>query len=410
MTSCANRETPTATPLPPPTATKTPSPTQTPTANIEYALTGTLTLWHSWNSHETQALVRLLELFNKLHPAILFDVLYVPFDDLLARYENSAEFGSGPNILIGPSEWGQSLYESGLILDLSAFFDAELLETINPAALDSVRYREAMIGIPLTQEGVLMYRNKTLIPKVSESLTELTSATEAATQRGNIGSDLERGFFFSAAHLVGIGGQWMDEEGNPVFNDEKGIAWLELLQSFDQFGETEFNTNGDLNLFQEGKVGIIFEGSWLMTAISDTVGVDNVAIDPWPSVENGHLSGYIQTDNIYLNTLADENERILANAFIQFLLTPESQTTLSSAGFIPTVNNAEVDDVLIRQAMIAFHQGTSYPILPEFQVYRDPLEVAMIAVFDGGMDEKIALQTAHDNIVRRLAEIRETNE
>ena len=51
--------------------------------------------------------------------------------------------------------------------------DEDIINTINPAALSSVQYREALIGLPLNLKGVLLFRNADHIPTAPETFPAL---------------------------------------------------------------------------------------------------------------------------------------------------------------------------------------------------------------------------------------------
>ena len=365
--------------------------------------TQTITIWHSWDAVDAQTLDYLISAFQDLHPDVFFDVLYVPYDELQAKYEIEAYQGGGPSIVLGPAEWGVSFYDEGLVVDLTDIAGEAFLAEINPAALGEVSYKDALIGLPYAiRVGVLLFRNKLIVPVAPETYDDLVSFAQAATRGGKVGAYLERGFYYSSGHLYGIGGQLMDEDGYPMFNNQKGVEWLNLLDSFEEAGATEFEGDRDLELFKAGKVGMIIDGSWNIPDIQKAIGVDNLAIDPWPVYKDGNLSGFVQTDNLYLNSNLTAEERYPALQFMGFFLARNVQAILAQEGHIPAVLNVEVDDPLIEQAMIAFEKGTSYPLIPVMGIYWGPMQQAMQAVFAGEATPEDALEQADQMITESL--------
>ena len=170
------------------------------------------------------------------------------------------------------------------------------------------------------------------------------------------------------------------------------------------------NGNQDIELFEQGKVGFIIEGSWNTRVLADAIKPEILSIDPWPEYSSGYLSGYIQTENLYLNINLQESDRSLSLAFMEFFLNQETQLTLSETGFIPVLSNLQVVDPLIKQAMLAFEKGTAYPVFPDAGVYWQPLEDAMSSVFNGGVDAAQALQQAQEAIMNGLEEARKPKE
>jgi arabinogalactan oligomer/maltooligosaccharide transport system substrate-binding protein len=367
---------------------------------------GTITLWHAWKESEIPALTKVIEVFQEKHPDVQFDMLYVPHDDLRGKFETAAATGGGPTVLIGSADWGPAFYDAELLADVYGFTTTPFLASINEAALGAVIYEGALIGLPQTIKGVVMFRNTSIIPEAPATFDDLLAAAQAATQGDVVGADLEYGFFFAAAHLNGIGGQLMDRSGDPLFNDEKGVEWLNLLNSFKDAGPTEYYTDNDVNLFKAGKAGIIIDGTWNMTGLAEAIGVDNLAVDPWPSHEYGHLSGYVQTENIYLSANAEGDDLTAGWKFMAFFLSPEAQAILADVGHIPAVAGVEVADPLMLQAMDAFAGGAAFPVIPEMGAYWEPMDTALKSVFDEGADPAEVLQTAFDSITAAIEDIR----
>ncbi|MFH1633586.1 MAG: extracellular solute-binding protein, partial [Chloroflexota bacterium] len=122
-----------------------------------------LTLWHGMGELEILALHDIVAAFQTRYPSLRINVLYLPFDDLYARYAAAAAAGDGPDLLLGPGEWGPALYDAGLIADVTSLASPELLSNINRAALDVVQYRGDLIGLPHSISGVVMYRNSSIV-------------------------------------------------------------------------------------------------------------------------------------------------------------------------------------------------------------------------------------------------------
>jgi arabinogalactan oligomer / maltooligosaccharide transport system substrate-binding protein len=363
----------------------------------------TVRIWHSWSESEVVVLEDVLQAFQKVYPNVYFDVLYIPFDDMLRNFRAAAYRGAGPSILLAPAEWGPQLYNDGLVAAVDDLAVPAFLERINPAALDSARYRGALISLPhAIRNGVIMYRNRQIIPNAPVTFSDLVTAAKEATRGGRVGAYLERGYFYSAGHLAGLGGRLMDENGTPTFNDPRGLAWLNLLVEFEQAGPVSFNTNRDLDLFKSGRVGIIFDGTWSRESLAKAIGEENLVIDPWPAYGNGRLSGYVQADNIYLTTRAVGDERYASLQFFGFMLAPEVQAVLTRANHIPALIDVQVEHDWMRPVMRALQGGTAFPTHPNANLYWDPLETAMGFVFSKSALPAPALQQANDTINARI--------
>ncbi len=401
----------------------TPTPTSTgsefflrpvlPPPQNQFAL---VTIWHALDEIQANYLMTAIRAFQDQMPNVRFNVLSVPQEDLRARYESAAYQGEGPSLLIGPSEWGPNFYDEQLVEDLSPFLSTALLQVIFAPAFSNGEYRQAVISLPYAMSGVVMYRNRQIIAEAPQTFAELSAAAQQVTHGGLVGSYLERGFYYSGAHLEGIGGQWSDAEGNPLFNQDdykKALEWVSLLQSFNQIGPTNFNDNHDLDLFEQGKAGIIIDGTWNREILAAAIGEQNLSIDPWPAYDGGQLAGYVKTDSLYLNAntgFISADDQFAALQFMGYLLAPEVQKLFSESGMIPVVKNVVPDDPLIQQSMQALSGGVAFPVgLPDEvrRAYWDTLDAAIYRIFEGLDTPIAALQSAYEQISTRLAEIRQ---
>jgi ABC-type glycerol-3-phosphate transport system substrate-binding protein len=295
------------------------------------------------------------------------------------------------------------------VADLIPYTSPEFLSTINSAALETGIYRGALIGLPHAQRGILLIRNQGIIDRSPETLEDMINLSNRATRGSNFGAYIERASFYSTAHLDGLGGNLMDENFEPSFNDQHGVDWMDLLKAFEQLGPTSFNGNNDVELFKDNKIGMIIDGSWNLNVLAEAIGENNITVDPWPTIPGGKLSGFVQTDALFLNANKAGDEQLAALRFMGFLLDKEVQGLLSEAGFIPSVINAEPQDKLIEAAMTVFRGGTPYPVVPMsdyLRPYWDALDAAIQSVVDDNIAPETALQVAQEYILDRLNEIR----
>jgi maltose-binding protein MalE len=194
----------------------------------------------------------------------------------------------------------------------------------------------------------------------------------------------------------------MTPEGDPLLNSEAGVAWLEMLKSFDTVGPTSHDDDNDVNLFKQGNAGVIIDGAWNIGAFTDLG--DAVVIDPWPA----GMSGFVQSSYIFLNANSTGDQAEAAKAFIGFLMSTEAQAAFYEAdpAFIPANSQVEVTDPLRLQAMAAFDGGVGFVTIPEMGAYWGPVGNAILAARVDNVDPAEALQTAYDSITASIVEIR----
>lgn len=390
--------TPNETQVPPP-----PQPTPTPTV-----IAGTISIWHAWDESELPTLAIMIKSFQQEYPDVYFDVTYITEQDLLTRFIDETNAGHGPQILLGPADWSKQLTQTDLIANLSLLADDSLLSKLNRAALANSQQDNVIISLPYSLEGVVLYRNKDVSTLDADSMQELASLAQTTTQGNIFGAYLERSFFFSAGHLEGLGGRLMNEQGQPAFNSAEGLAWIDLLKQFESAGPTSFQTDEDLTAFKEGKVGWLIDGTWNLPDLIETLGSEKLAIDPWPTYGPGRMSGFVQSDNVYLSNKLDERQRITAWKFIEFLLSPTAQAQLGDIGRIPSASGVNltnpVTGSLITQAMAALANGVPYPQSPYLSIYEAQINIALQSIFQGSAPGA-ALQVAQEEILEEISSI-----
>ena len=280
------------------------------------------------------------------------------------------------------------------------------LNSLNAPALDTVRYKNALIGLPYALQGVVLYRNKDLMTLRANTFEEMITLAQAATQGEVVGAAFERSFLYSGAHLVGLGGTWMDENGLPTFNDRAGLDWLELLTRMPEAGAVTFLSDDDVEAFKAGKAAWIIDGTWNLQELAQAVGADNLAIDPWPAYGTQHLSGFVFSENLYLSPKASGFHRTAAQKFIEYFFSSEAQSRLAQVGRIPALSGVRLDTSMssstIGEAMAALAGGSAYPLHPGVEIYTTQMNFALKAFFDENSPPEQTLQTAYLAILNAI--------
>lgn len=383
--------------------------TATPfSANVSLENQRRIKLWHSLNELQTGSLAEVIATFQESHPDIRVEEEFYPFDDLKSKFEQAARAEDGPAILLAPQEWIPDLYDAGLIEDLSDLVDEELLAHLTPVGLAGARFRGALPALPYRLDGVVLYRNQSVISEPAVTLEEFVEQAVVATRGSTIGAYLDLGPYFSLPHLAACGGQIMNEDGMPAFNNSIGICWLNLLRSFQEAGiPWVINSQDDAKLFKAGRVGIIIDEVSRAAEFSEAIGEENLAIDPWPDTAQGHLSGFVRAGVVMMGTGLEDEEREASQRLMNFLLLSQAQEIFADsemAGFIPSVGSVEVNDRLIAEAYRAFQKGTALPLF-SLDSYWDPLERAIRASLEADADLDQILEQAEEEILRGVIDI-----
>ena len=122
------------------------------------------------------------------------------------------------------------------------------------------------------------------------------------------------------------------------------------------------------------------------------------------------MSGYIQSEVIYLNANLNGHDLDCGYAFMEYLLSIEAQELFSNpekAGYIPAIVGIELSDPLQAQAALAFQSGSALPVLPEMSFYWEPINLALQSAVEFEVDPGEALTGAEQSIINQLVQFRQ---
>ena len=352
------------------------------------ALSGELVIWSIFpDDGET---TRALDFgrFQQLHPGITIETTFIEQNEMLEAYRTAFGTADAPDLVIAPVDWAGGLLADGLVQDPTGVISAETLSSINPKALAVVNYVGNMTSVPFVSKGIILMRNKALIPDVPSSFDDILALDSALY-------DLERGLYYSGATLNALGGQLLDGNGQPTFANEAGTAWLSQLA---QFKDATSYGDEDIDAFAAGEIGLVLDATWNLQRLANAIGADNMAVDPWPE----GLDGWVLADVVYVNSSLAEGNGALVEAFVGHLLSAETQSALAQSGRVPVTANAQVTNPTVRQAATALNSGSLFPIAPEMAAYWSPLSEAIDATIDRNTPPEQALQQASDRIKAEL--------
>jgi arabinogalactan oligomer / maltooligosaccharide transport system substrate-binding protein len=370
----------------------------TATKPSQTGLQGVVSLWHSFEGVDAQALEDIMAAFTKEYPRVGFKVTYVPADEIFARLDKEIEpTGGGPDLIIAEGKYAPAWYRLELVQDVEPLpLDESFWETIDPLALSFVEHKGMILGLPLTLHGVVLIRNTSIVPDAPASWDDLVAAAQAATTDDVAGARLDRGLALSGGHLAGLGGSLMDDEDLPLFSDENGLAWMDLLAAYeDADPNATLNDQAEaIEAFAAGKVGFLIGDSELIPQLQDAIGAENLAVDPWPTYGDGGLLGFVETNAVYMNWHATYFRRTISWEFMSYLVGERAQTLFATNRHIPTRVGIETEDPLLQEAAAIVADGAPLPVSPEISLYVEELNGAIAGVFEEGQDPQAALDDA----------------
>jgi len=373
-----------------------PTPAPTPDLQPTSEMAGSVSLWVTWKPDSVRALNELIETFQSRNPEIEFKLSYIPADELRAAIDEARTL---PSLILAPSTWASELFETGLTQDLSDHPTDEFRILVHPLPWAQATYDGQVLGIPVQMHGNVLYRNRELAPIPAGTVEGLVRADEALRGTFNEGVAQDYGLSIVAPFAAACGGQLMLDGLAPNLEDPLARCWLELIRDLTPAGPVFFNSNEDLELFESGKAGWLIDSTQEFDRLSEALGEAGLTIDRWPvnQATGEPLAGYVWTENVYFSSELDPEDFDAAWDFVGFLLSEDSQLTLSNpngAAHVPVHISAPPLPGHVGQMHTALLQGTALPTSILRAEYIEVLERAARAVSVLGTPVEIALQRA----------------
>lgn len=382
-----------------------------------------ITLWHSMLYAERVVLAELVEKYESENPGIEITVLYRETEELRSGFQNSALAGSGPELVHGPSDQVGPFATMGIIRPLEDMFDQEYLDRFNPQGMTWYKGHLFQMADRLGNHLCLVY-NKDFIsepPVNSEEMIqmglEITKDTDGDGKNDVFGLvwNFTEPYFF-VPFLGGFGGAVMDENYHPTLNTKAAAdAFQFVIDLRDKYKITPANCDYEManTLFKDGQAGMMINGDWSWGTYRDA-GIDfGVARIP-QIVETGLWpSPMVSPKGFSINANIGADKLPATQAFLEFLMSPESQLTLAKGTNMMPTALALMDDPFITENEIMKNSaaqievGTPMPVVPELRAVWDAMRPSYQKVLGGaiGADEAAAeMQASAEKKIREMNE------
>lgn len=375
-------------------------------AEPEETITGEIRILYSWSADKTELLLQVLEEFKAQHPAVRISLAYYTPDTLKQGFISAVENGQPPTLIIAPSTLGQELYNAGWILDVENRLPESFRDQIYPLLWSQISYDQNVIGVPLEQKGIVLIRNRRMVPAKADTVEGLKQAAFQINDGPVVGAALDFEFINMASFLSACNGQLASAYDKPAFSGPVGECWADIMWQFACTGWNTQGTDDDLNLFLEGRSAWLIDGTWKLKELSETVGENWVTVDSWPTyaATGKRLAGFVWTENAYLvNGLSPADDEA-SWAFIEFLISVEIQNTIVSllgTSQIPAYQYVALNNLLLRQVVFALERSVPLPLEIDLELYQQALEPEIMDILQGG-DPGLALLRAETTILNSL--------
>lgn len=390
--------------------------------------TSRLTFWNGFTGPDGRTMSAMVRDFNAEHPGTPVEMQRLQWNTYYNKLLITLRHHRAPDVFVIHVNQIPRFAQGGRLAVLDDLASAEpgLADDFLPGPWQSVHHSGHLVAIPLDVHPMGMYWNPTLFreagivdangdPAPPRTREEFLAAAHALTRDADgDGHPDQWGFvltwprtnFISLAAQFG-GGLWDEEANQPTLDRPENIEALRFLVSL---WETEGvmprpGTVDSWAAFRQGRVGMAFEGAYMLTDLRRSEGLDYAGA-PLPRLGLRDAAWTSSHCLAMRGDIAGERRRE-AWRFICWL-SSHSLAWAAGGGMVPTRRSLLGSDAFAAMPVQrAFAQQMDHlvyePLVPEVSALQIEIDRALSNVLDTGADPAEALAAAQRHLLGELA-------
>jgi arabinogalactan oligomer/maltooligosaccharide transport system substrate-binding protein len=349
------------------------------------ALTGELTVWHSYGSGagtEATALKTVTEKIKAANSGLKLNIQDVKFDDLFKKFELEAASGKGPDLFIAPNDSLGKEARAGLFLDITSKLEGKLPSGFSQVSIDGSKVDGKFYMVPESLKAVAMYYDKSKVATPPATTDDLLAGVKAGTIKAGFDAHSS---YHSFGWWAAFGGKLMDDKGKCVA-DTTGVAdAYKFFQEIQTAGAKWYDKYDDLaSDFKSGKINLIVDGPWASGGYKEAL-KDNLAVAPMPAGPKGKSAPLTGVDGWYINTNSKNPDLAVAFA-LEMIKTENEQVFVDTAGHIPADKTITISDPITQKFGEAVASGFPRPQVPQLDNFWGNFDNALNLVIQKNED------------------------
>ena len=249
-----------------------------------------VTVWHGYEDIEGKAMTSAAARFNATHPKIHVTVQnYGNADYALQKVLTAIRGGAYPDIAYLYGSWAANIARSPTAVDLSSRIKEPGVNWNDfwPAERQAVQVGDKVIGMPALVDNLALVYNKKLFdqagipyPTANWTWDDLRAAAQKLTDPSAkqfgwayVADGSEDTVWRFDALLWQAGGDILNSDNTKAeFNSPAGVQAATLLQQMATVDHSVYLDNGNgnyANLFNSGKIAMLFTGPWDLSSFPD---------------------------------------------------------------------------------------------------------------------------------------------
>jgi multiple sugar transport system substrate-binding protein len=250
-----------------------------------------IVIWHGYEDVEGKAIKDAVARFNASHPDIRVTAqFYGNADYALQKVLTAIRGGSVADITYLYGSWAAKLGAGPNVVDLAPLIKADPSVNWNdfwPAERQAVQVGDKIVGMPALVDNLALVYNKKLFDQAGiayptadwtwndfrAAALKLTDASQKQYGWAYVNDASEDTVWRFDALLWQAGGDILTPDGtHAAFNSDAGVRAATLLQQMATVDHSVYMDSGNgnyANLFNSGKIGMLFTGPWDLSGFPD---------------------------------------------------------------------------------------------------------------------------------------------
>jgi multiple sugar transport system substrate-binding protein len=383
-----------------------------------------LVFWSLFSGGDGDWMEQIVDDYNATGPAKQVQVVMLVWADYYTKLSTAVSAGKGPDIGVSHMSKLPELVANGIV---QSFDDYAATAGTNwseypTASTDGVTFDGEHYAIPLDTHAEIMYINKDYIEAAGIELTDNKLAISSVDDFTAILSKLKDtvGDGNTALALTQTGDDpyrvwwatYFQMGGTPLVSDDgksitldKAIATqaAEWVKSLYTDGYVQPGIQDHQKMFQEGKAGLLFGGTWA-TGVFEATASLNFVPQLFPTLFNGSDAAWADAHTLIIPTNKDrtDEETQAAVDFINYAAT-KGGVTGASSGQIPANSTVTSDPEYLALPYASYYsQEKDKAVLPSQNEHFYALKDTMIKNLDTIWNDQVTPEAGIANMADEM--------
>lgn len=370
----------------------------------------TLTVWgpqedqSAVDGYDEGILAAMCNDFNEAHPEWNITFEYGVCGEDVAKDEVTKDVDAAADVYMYANDQLPILVESGAIAELGGSNLDAVKEANSESMINTVTYDGGVYGVPFAYNGWFMFYDTSKFTEDEVKDLDAMLAKDLGEDVTNVCFPLDNSWYIPAFYY-GVGGTMFGADGTDGsqpcdFNDEKGLAVTDYL--IDLAANPNFTNQSNeeagkaISLFEEGKLGAFFSGSWDRESIETALG-ENFGCAQLPSFKAGDYEGTMESfagsKAIGVNPTCEDMD--VAVALAVYLGSADCQKVRYEVRGVVPLDSTGIDDVMLNAITDTVNNtSVAQPLVSEMNSWWSLAEAFGKAIVSG--------EVTHDNAEEKL--------